>query len=92
MKCGTKADWAHHFSLSKVHGGKPREPLRTVTELAKDLGTSFQVLGRALQEPGAPQCAINNRRTSCALKARWYRPSEVRAWWKQRTTVGEVAA
>lgn len=62
-----------------------REPLRTVSELADEFGVTKEGLGKALAQPGAPQPVFNGKQTRNALKAKWFKPSEVRAWWKGRT-------
>ncbi len=60
----------------------PREPLRTVAELAEELGLSKQSLGHKLAQPGAPLPVIDGKKASYSARSKWYRPSEVRAWWK----------
>lgn len=61
-----------------------REPLRTLSELAEEFGVTKEGLGRALAKPGAPQPVFDGRKTYNILKAKWFKPSEVRAWWKGR--------
>jgi hypothetical protein len=68
----------------RVRRDGPREPLRTVKELAEIHGMHWQTLGKMLQEAGAPEIAINNTRQNVAHKAKWYRPSQVAQWLKQR--------
>lgn len=62
-----------------------REPLKTVSELAEEFGITKQLLGHALAEPGAPLPVVDGKAARHALRAKWFKPSEVRAWWKGRT-------
>lgn len=71
-------------AIGRIRKDGPREPLRTVTELAEEFGISKQALGMALAKPGAPSPVLDYRRKNVVLRAKWFRPSEVRAWWKER--------
>jgi hypothetical protein len=62
---------------------KPREPLRTLAELADEFGITASALGKLLADSGAPKPVIDNRRNGSANKAKWYVPTEVRAWLAQ---------
>lgn len=59
-----------------------REPLRTISELADEFGFTKQRLGMALAKPGAPQPVFDGSKTYNIIKAKWFKPSEVRAWWR----------
>lgn len=59
-----------------------REPLRTISELAEEFGVTKQMLGMALAKPGAPQPVFDGSKTYNIIRAKWFKPSEVRAWWK----------
>ena len=59
-----------------------REPLRTLSELADEFGVSKWQFGRALAKPGAPQPVFDGQKRYNILRTKWFRPSEVRAWWK----------
>ena len=83
---------ARHLVALRHGKEKPREPLRTVTELAKELGVSTCALGRLLSEPGAPPPVFNNSRKSVAHRAKWYSPSQVRKWIKSRSAKQTEAA
>lgn len=83
MRPQTKAE-IHHRVLLRHGKTKPREPLRTVKELAEMLGMPMQTMGRLLAEPGAPRCEIDNSHGRAVFQARWYAPSKVRAWLADR--------
>jgi hypothetical protein len=36
----------------------------------------------ALAKPGAPQPVFDGSKTYNIIKAKWFKPSEVRAWWR----------
>lgn len=76
-----------HTNAVKRGAEKPREPLRTLAELADEFGVSSSELGRALKEQGAPACVINGRKLSHAKKDQWFKGTEVRAWWAARGVV-----
>lgn len=70
--------------IVRVRREGPREPLRTVKELAEIHGLPWQTLGKMLCEPGAPEVALNNRGRNVASRSKWYRPSEIARWLKNR--------
>ena len=72
-----------HLALKAA--GRRREPLRTLTELAGELGISVVALGRALKEPGAPPPIFDGEKLRHTSRVKWFTPSEVRAWWRGRS-------
>lgn len=79
-----------HYSLTQQRKKKsPREPLRTLKELAEEFGVTWQELAARMSHAArwhnvapAPQsvCRSGNRSYN---PQRYYKPSEMRAWWKQ---------
>lgn len=73
----------------KLQTAKPsgvnREPLRTVGELAEELGmTRHQLVWRLTHSPipaPAPEMKTLGRRTSYSNT--WYSPRQVRKWWAE---------
>lgn len=59
-----------------------REPLRTISEFADEFKVSKGELGKALLKPGAPKPVFDGNKRNYVLKAKWFKPSEVRAWWE----------
>ena len=53
-----------------------REPLRTVSELADESGVTKEGLERP-SAAGRAQPVFNGKQTRNALKAKWFKPSEV---------------
>lgn len=69
-------------SVFFANRGKPaREPLRTLEEMADEFGVTFASLKASmhLHEGPKPEIACRNRRT---CQRNWYKPSEMRKWWK----------
>lgn len=64
-------------------GKSSREPLRTIEEMAEEFNVTYAQLRALMKEDGAPspQLKLNNKRTQ---KRSWYKPSEMRKWWKAR--------
>lgn len=68
--------------LRRARGGPPREPLRKLGELARQLGVSTAALeSRMRRDDDAPRPKLTRRGVA---KAHWYSPSEVRAWFNKR--------
>lgn len=70
--------------VRRLYHGKNLPPLRTVTELAQEFGLTLRQLALLLgQDKDAPKPVF---RHGCAAGARntWYKPSEMRAWWRRR--------
>ena len=68
----------------KTRAAGRREPLRTVAELAEMHGISEKEFAKMLQAPDAPEPVFDFRRVKVANKTRWYLPSEISRWMKQR--------
>ena len=62
---------------------KPRQPLRTVAEIAEVLGIPWQRLQRALMREDAPKKAFRSKEMSHATGPNrvWYEPRAVIRWY-----------
>lgn len=59
------------------------KPLRTLSEMADELGAKAQSICTASGiDTNAPKCKLVSHTGGGTKK--WYDPDEVRAWWKQR--------
>ena len=75
-------DFVSNKSFFKAaHRGSP--PRRTFREMAEEFGVKEHVLGKALQDDGAPKplFILSNKNTT---KNRWYDAQAMRTWWKGR--------
>lgn len=72
--------------VSKIlpRDGKRHEPLRTAAELAAEFGVELGHLAAFLRLPGAPKAVVTHRHAAAGRKA-YFKPSEVRRWWKEVT-------
>ena len=77
----------HTFNADDVrrhYHGPVRPPLKTIAELATEFGlTSRQLaayIGHSLDAP-SPELKIGS--TKNKNKNTWYKPAEVRSWWKK---------
>jgi hypothetical protein len=72
----------HWPSNWPIHAHPARPPLRTLREMAEELGVSAQRLNFCLKHstcsPPAPVLKHANRPRNT-----WYDPVEMRAWWKR---------
>lgn len=58
-----------------------REPLMTATEMAADLGMSVQSMTNYMRHRNGPAHEMVARRNATTIT--YFKPSAVRAWWKQ---------
>ena len=59
-----------------------RPPLRSLAEMAAELGISTHKLSAELHaDPAAPRKRLQHHGAVCGT---WYEPRELRAWWAQR--------
>lgn len=58
-----------------------RKPLRTIAELAEELGIDKRRLGRLMSERGGPAPVFRHANPHTRTST-WYEPEAVRAWWK----------
>jgi len=58
-----------------------REPLRLLSEMAEEFGVTPLSLGQRLGQRNGPRPEIG-KNSRVGLKS-YYRPSEVRKWWKE---------
>lgn len=74
----------HDFTSEDVRRhlhGKNRPPLRTVKEVAEELGITVQAVSAYIRcDPFSPKPAINNRLKNVANRAVWYNHKELREW------------
>ena len=61
--------------------GVPREPLKTVAEMAEELGVSSKSLGKLLSSRDGPKPCLMHQGLR---KVSYYRPSDVRKWFQER--------
>jgi hypothetical protein len=71
------------------HRGAPREPLRTVTELAAEFGVHPTTLWRYLRRTDAPAPVFGRNRPRQKWAKSYFVPSEVRKWWREVYSRGD---
>lgn len=65
----------------RVRGPSQRVPLRTIHELAEELGVNHQSLTHWMRaDPQGPRPAVQSTRHSASGHKTYYNPKEVRAW------------
>ena len=69
---------------------KRYKPLRTGKEMAEEFGISYKSLAALLGcDKNSPKPELNMHNHSATAGVVWYRPTEMRKWWKSRTTSAE---
>lgn len=62
--------------------GRPRAPLRTITEMADEFGVSVGTLVALLRQRNGPSSVIQHKNKRSTGNT-WYRPDELRQWWAE---------
>jgi hypothetical protein len=86
----------HNFNadeIRRIFSGKKRKPLRTIAEIACELGINQRVLsGKLGHYKSSPKPKLDNRKTSISNPVLWYDRDEVIAWWKSHQEQREKSA
>lgn len=67
----------------RLRNGGARKPLRSIRELAEELGVKPKSLAAIMAKNNGPKGRYRTGTGATGGKNTWYDPEEVRAWWKQ---------
>jgi hypothetical protein len=76
--------------IQRIREQGPFKPLRTITELADELGVTRQWLALNMAHGDGPKPSL--RHAGSRAEATWYDPDEVRAWWRRFQSQGDAGA
>ena len=65
----------------RIKSGGARKPLRTIAELAEELGVPVRTLTSTFAQNDGPKPKYRTG-GGTTVKNTWYDPDEVRTWWK----------
>jgi hypothetical protein len=77
------------MKLLVLKRGVKREPLKSLREMADDLGVAFGTLKNYMRYHGGPQPEFEGK-GNLSSKQNYYQPSEMRKWWHQLQDEGKV--